>query len=112
MKRPMRQEDGMYHVKGSKYPELIGSRPMVWHGTAYKTEGGLIKDQLVMNKWNRIVSKKKHQTAKIEKRLEKHGYFAEKGRFGYVKKQSKRNSKGSPKTRRRSGRTVGKIKIY
>ena len=33
-----------------------------------------------------IVSLKKHRTAKKERRLEKAGYFAQKGKFGYVKK--------------------------
>jgi hypothetical protein len=43
-----------------------------------------------MNKWGRIVSKKKHATAKKEKRLQKFGFFAKKGSFGYVRKTSKR----------------------
>ena len=51
------------------------------------------------NKNGEIVSKKKHRTAKKEKRLEKHGYFAKKGKFGYVKgnpknKTVKRGRKG------------------
>jgi len=97
MKKPVRQHDGMYHVKGRKFHELFGSRHQVHNGTAYKTTGGLTKKDLVMNKWGRIVSSKKHRTAKKEKRLEKAGYFAKKGKFGYVKKAS---------TRRRR-RTVG-----
>jgi hypothetical protein len=40
----------------------------------------------VHNKRGRWVSRKKHLSAKKEKRLEKHGYFAKKGTFGYVKK--------------------------
>jgi hypothetical protein len=44
----------------------------------------------MMNKWGRIVSRKKHATAKKEKRLQKHGYFAKKGSFGYVKKTAKK----------------------
>ena len=46
----------------------------------------------MMNKWGRIVSRKKHVTAKKEKRLQKYGYFAKKGKFGYVKKTMKRRS--------------------
>jgi hypothetical protein len=38
----------------------------------------------------RIVSAKKHVTAKKEKRLEKYGYFAKKGKFGYVKKTARK----------------------
>ena len=102
MKRPSRQEDGKYHMNGEKFKELIGSRQMVWHGTAYKTEGGLKKDDILMNRWGRIVSKKKHATAKKENRLEKHGYFATKGKFGFVKKSVKKSKKNRGKTAKRS----------
>lgn len=90
MKRPHRSEDGTYHIDGHKFKELFGSRQQVWNGTAYKTAGELTRSQLMMNKWGRIVSKKKHGTAKREKRLQKYGFFAEKGKFGYVKKTPKR----------------------
>ena len=63
------------------------------NGTAYKTSGGLKKSELLMNGRGRIVSKKKYETAKKEKRLEKHGYFAKKGKFGYVKKKTRKNKK-------------------
>ena len=91
MKRPERHADDCYHIKGKKYKELFGSREQVWNGTAYKTEGNLIKSNFMMNKWRRIVSVKKHHTAKKEKRLEKYGYFAKKGKFGYVKKSTRKN---------------------
>jgi hypothetical protein len=93
MKRPDRQEDGLYHVKGKTYKELRGSRTQVHNGTAYKTTGGLTIKDLFMNRWGRIVSADKHVTAKKEKRLEKAGYFAKKGKFGYVKKNGTRKSK-------------------
>ena len=94
MKRPVRSEkDGKYHVQGKAYPELIGSRQKVYHGTAYKTSGGLVKSDLVMNKHGRIVSALKHKTAKKEKRLEKAGYFAQKGKFGYVRKTARKTRK-------------------
>ena len=48
---------------------------------------------LVMNKHGRIVSKKKHTTAKREKRLVKAGYLTKKGKFGYVKKDGTRTRK-------------------
>jgi hypothetical protein len=85
MKRPVRQEDGKYHIEGKTYKELFGSRQQVWNGTAYKTAGELVKSQLMMNKWGRIVSANKHASAKKEMRLKKHGYSAKKGKFGYVK---------------------------
>jgi len=103
MKRPVRGDDGMYLVKGKKYPELFGSRQQVFNGTAYKTEGNLTKSDLMMNKWGRIVSVKKYKTAKKEKRLEKAGYYAEKGKFGYVKRNTKKN--------RKSMKTVGKQRV-
>ena len=90
VKKVMKAEDGKYHIKGKVYEQLIGSRAQVFHGTAYKTEGGLTKSDIIMNKNGRIVSRKKHVTAKREKRLEKHGYFAKKGTFGYVKKTVRR----------------------
>lgn len=93
MKRPHRHEDGYYHIDGKKYKELFGSRIQVWNGTAYKTEGLLTKKDLIMNKHRRIVSIKKHKTAKKEKRLEKYGYFTQKGKFGYVKRDSKKMRK-------------------
>jgi hypothetical protein len=85
MKRPQRQADGFYYIRNKKYKELFGSREQVMNGTAYKTEGGLIITDLYMNKkTGRIVSAKKHKTAKQEMRLEKYGYGAKKGKFGYV----------------------------
>lgn len=87
----MRGDDGKYKIEGKSYKDLIGSREQVWNGTVYKTKGELKKKDLRMNKWNRIVSLKKHLTAKKEKRLEKYGYYAKKGKFGYVRKTSKKN---------------------
>jgi hypothetical protein len=91
MKRPVRHEDGTYHIDGKKFKELFGSREQVMNGTAYKTEGLLKKKDLIKNKWGRIVSLKKHRTAKKEKRLERAGFFAQKGKFGYVKRETRKN---------------------
>lgn len=99
MKRPTRDSDGFYHMNGNKYRELFGSRIQVWNGNAYKTEGNLTKTHLMMNKRHRIVSKKKYYTAKKEKRLEKYGYFAKKGKFGYVKHETKKNQRKSRKSK-------------
>jgi len=97
MKRPSRNEDGTYHIDGKKFKELFGSRQQVWNGTAYKTSGELTRKALMMNKWGRIVSSKKHKTAKKEKRLQKYGFFAEKGKFGYVKKNGTKKARKSMK---------------
>lgn len=99
MKRPTRKEDGYYHINGKKYKELFGSRQKVFNGTAFKTTGCLEKSDLMMNKWGRIVSLKKYKTAKKEKRLEKHGYFAKKGSFGYVKKNKTMKHKSTKKSK-------------
>ena len=74
VKKHMRSADKLYHIHGRTYEHLEGSRAQVWHQTAYKTSGGLEKHQLMQNKHGRIVSRKKHGTAKKEKRLEKAGY--------------------------------------
>jgi hypothetical protein len=68
------------------YQQTIGTRAQVWHGTAKKTSGGLTKAALMMNKHGRIVSRKKHNTAKREKRLVKAGFLTKKGHFGFIKK--------------------------
>jgi hypothetical protein len=96
MKRPARESDGLYHIKGKTYKLLRGSRAQVWNGTAYKTEGGLLKSALLKSN-GRIVSAKKHKTAKKELRLQKYGYFAEKGKFGFVKKSVSRKQRKSSK---------------
>ena len=88
--RPVRGDDGRYNVKGVKYDELFGSRIQVLRKKAYKTTGNLTSDDLIMNKHGRVVSALKHKTAKKERRLQKAGYFAKKGKFGYVKKEGTR----------------------
>lgn len=75
----------------------IGSRIQVFRGHAKKTSGGLTKSDLMMNKHGRVVSKSKHFTAKKEKRLLKYGYGTQKGKFGYVKINSKSRKSHSKK---------------
>lgn len=82
---------------GKKYISKTGSRRQVFGTSAHKpsaymTTGGLTKKDLVLSH-GRIVSKKKHLTAKKEKRLEKHGYFAKKGKFGFVKRKTRKTRK-------------------
>jgi hypothetical protein len=43
----------------AKMEHAVGSRRQVWEGHAHHTKGGLKKSDLVMNKWGRIVSKRK-----------------------------------------------------
>ena len=81
--------------------KTFGSRAEVFHGTAKKTSGGLEKKDLIQNKHGELVSRKKHFTAKKEKRLEKYGFFTQKGKFGYVKRDGKsKNKKSKSKSRK------------
>ena len=83
----------------------IGTRAQVWHGTSKKTSGGLTKSDLMMNKAGRIVSRAKHNSAKKEMRLLKHGYGTQKGKFGFVKvgSKSRKSSKSKSKSRKMKG---------
>ena len=101
VKRAQKQADGKYHIKGKRYELNTGSRAQVWHGTAFKTTGGLTKSHLHKNKHGRIVSMKKHKTAKKEKRLEKAGYKPKKGSFVVMRKSLKNKS---PKRKTRKAR--------
>ena len=94
MTRFTKSASGKYVVSGKSYDMLIGTRAQVWHGTAYKTTGGLTKGHLFQNKAGRIVSKSKHSSAKRERRLVKAGYGTKKGKFGYVKIGKSRKMKG------------------
>jgi len=78
----------------------VGSRAQVFHGNADETAGGLEKKDLMKNKHGRIVSVRKHKTAKKEKRLEKAGYFTKKGEFGAFKKMAKTRKNKSRKQKK------------
>jgi hypothetical protein len=99
MKRIDKSSDGLYHVGGKAYKHLIGSRKQVWMGSAYKTDGQLVKSDFIMNKHRRIVSAKKHASAKRDNRLVKAGYGTQKGKFGFVRldgsRSKSRKSRGS-----------------
>jgi len=91
------KSNGKYSISGTKFEQLTGSRAQVWHGTSYKTTGGLTKKKLMKNKAGRIVSKAKFATAKKENRLVKYGYGTQKGKFGFVSlKKSRKHKGGSP----------------
>ena len=80
---------------------LIGTRAQVWHGTAFKTSGGLTKSHIMQNKSGRIVSRAKHTSAKKDMRLLKHGYGTKKGKFGFVKLgKTARHSRRSRRSKR------------
>jgi len=104
-----RTSTGKYSVSGKTFDVLIGTRAQVWHGTAYKTTGGLCKHDLMQNKAGRIVSKAKHMSAKRDKRLVKAGFLTKKGQFGFIKngKSMKKGRKGSRKMTGGTGSAVG-----
>jgi hypothetical protein len=63
----------------------VGSKAMVWHGSAKHTSGGLTRKDLMKHK-GRIVSRKKHALGKKAfKNLVKAGYKPKKGTFKLFK---------------------------
>tara|TARA_B110000008_G_scaffold130073_1_gene132301 strand:- start:58 stop:387 length:330 start_codon:yes stop_codon:yes gene_type:complete len=105
VKRAHKSDDGMYHVKGEKYPVLVGSRAQVMHKTAYKTTGGLTKKNLKKNKHGKIVSRAKSSKGpQMLKRLTDKGYFTRKGKFGAIKKRKKKRGKTAKKKRGKSSK--------
>ena len=88
----MKGSDGKYHIKGDKYDMLIGSRAQVFHGTAYKTSGGLTKAGLKKNKHGNIVSRAKSaKGAQMLKRLTNKGYFTRKESSDTLRKPLRRH---------------------
>ena len=92
-----------------RHSQTIGTRAQVWHGTAKKTSGGLTKSDLMQNKAGRIVSRAKHNTAKKEMRLLKHGYGTKKGEFGFVKIGSRKHSRKHRSRKMRGGMGFGPL---
>lgn len=52
-------KDKTHGIDEIKYEKICGSREEVWNGKAYKTTGGLIKEDLLMHKSGKIISKRK-----------------------------------------------------
>jgi hypothetical protein len=108
--------DGKYLVDGVKYEKLVGSRAQVFHGTAYKTSSSAVKPKgdaltkkdLVQNNNGRIVSALKQRQSKKERRLEKHGFFAQKGKFGYVRHSPRRSSRSRSLSKSKSLRKTSR----
>lgn len=90
----------------------IGSKSMVFHGSALSTSGGLKKKDLMKTKKGRIVSRRKHALGmKSIKHLKKLGYIAKKGTFKLFRKSDVdgRKKKGKRSTRKRGGAAAGSI---
>ena len=65
----------------------VGSKAMVWHGSAKHTPGGLVKKDLMKTKKGRIVSRKKHAIGlRRIKTLRKLGFKPKKGTFKLFRK--------------------------
>jgi hypothetical protein len=54
-----KNKEGKYFNNDIVYDTLMGSREDVWNCKAYKTSGGLTKDDFIINSKGKIVSKKK-----------------------------------------------------
>jgi len=88
---------------GKEFKKTIGTRAEVYHGTARRTSGGLTKNELMINKHGRIVSRRKHNTAKKEMRLLKYGFSTKKGKFGFVKVKGSKRLSSKKKSRKMRG---------
>ena len=68
-----RNKEGKYYSNDIVYDKLVGSREDVWNCKAYKTTGGLNKNDLMLNTSGKIVSKKKSATEAYLDRFKLHG---------------------------------------
>jgi len=82
----MMMKGGRNTRKANKMP-AVGTKAMVFHGTAKHTSGGLTKKDLMKTRKGRIVSRKKHALGKKSlKNLIKAGFKAKKGTFKLFKR--------------------------
>jgi hypothetical protein len=58
-KKNMRNKQGTYIIDGQEYKKNEGTRQEVWDGIAYQTSGCLLKPNLTLNKYGKLVSKDK-----------------------------------------------------
>jgi len=68
-----KNKEGKYYDNEVVYDKLVGSREDVWNKKAYKTTGGLIKNDLILNTRGKIVSKKKSASESYIDRFKVHG---------------------------------------
>jgi len=78
-----RNKDGSCTIDNKIYPKLCGTREDVWYGNAYKTSGGLIKTELIVNSNGKIVSKKKSISETLDNKFEKYGVNKSKNLLQY-----------------------------
>ena len=63
--------NGTYNIDGKIYEKLIGLRQEVMDEKAYKTAGSLLKDDLMVNRYGKVISKKKYIQEKTNNRFTK-----------------------------------------
>ena len=85
-----------------------GDRNSVWNGQAKQTRGGLTKDDLIMSKSGKIVSKKKSESARAL--YQKNGGFRNK--VVKTPEPVKQQPVEPPKKRRRRKKKIQQIKCY
>ena len=71
----------------------FGTRQEVWDGECMMTRGGLTKDDLVLSKTGRLVSRKKSEAAR-----------ASYAKFGFKKRAQEQEPEEAPKPKRRRRR--------
>jgi hypothetical protein len=59
LRKYIKQTNGNYYIDGIEYKLLNGTRQEVWDGIAYRTSGNLIKNDFIINRVGKIVSKTK-----------------------------------------------------
>ena len=69
LKKIIKNKEGIYDIGEKQYELLEGTRQEVWDEKAYKTSGGLLKYNLIINKLGNIVSKRKSMSETVNKRL-------------------------------------------
>ena len=77
----VKNKNGVYDINNKIYEKCFGSREDVWNCKAYKTTGGLIKNDLMINTCGKIVSKKKSIHETIINRFEKCGINEDPNKF-------------------------------
>ena len=80
--------------------KAVGSKAEVYHGSASKTSGGLVKRDLIFKKGRIISRKKSMQGKKAIKHLRALGYIAKKGQFTLFRKSMAHGKAKAKKTRK------------
>jgi hypothetical protein len=72
LKKHIKNKQGTYTIAGQDYLKNEGTRQEVWDGIAYQTSGLLHKNDLVLNKDGKLISKKKSILGVLQNHLEDH----------------------------------------